>query len=191
MIQQNEQRANRTTNYLNKVLLSITAMIFSGSCAFAETPYKSTIELKTPRDISGHIAAMSGSDKKSRLAEETLWSETQSKQAELEKQLKASIKAAPENKQNYTNLAALYLSNNKSAKAIDAYQEAIMHDPKNPKLFAAISIAYLHQSKYDMAKAMADQALKLDPALQSVGKIKEYIVAKQKIVDAAAKTPVN
>ncbi len=83
----------------------------------------------------------------------------------------------------------MYLTNNKNAKAIDAYQDAITHDPENPKLFAAISIAYLHQAKHDMAKAMADHALKLDPKMTEVKKINEYIIAKQEAIEIASKVP--
>ncbi|KAG1658122.1 Formate dehydrogenase, cytochrome b556(fdo) subunit [Nymphon striatum] len=115
------------------------------------------------------------------------WSKEQTRQAELEKKYQQAIAAEPENKKNYAYLAGLYLTNNKTAKAIDAYQDAITHDVENPKLFAAISIAYLHQSKFDMAKAMADQALALDPELKQVAKINEYIVAKQEAIKAAQK----
>ncbi|RTZ65983.1 MAG: hypothetical protein DSZ29_03570 [Aquificaceae bacterium] len=115
------------------------------------------------------------------------WTQDQTKQAALEKEYKASILANPENKKTYAYLAGLYLSNNMSSKAINAYQEAIIHDPTNPKLFAAISIAYLHMAKYGMAKAMADQALKLDPKMTGVKKINEYVVAKQEAIKSASK----
>ena len=115
------------------------------------------------------------------------WTQDQTKQAALEKEYKANILANPENKKTYAYLAGLYLSNNMSSKAINAYQEAIMHDPTNPKLFAAISIAYLHMAKYGMAKAMADQALKLDPKMTGVKKINEYVAAKQEAIESASK----
>ncbi len=120
-------------------------------------------------------------------APQPFWSDQQVKQAALEKKYQQAIIAEPENKKNYAYLAGLYLTNNKTAKAIDAYQDAITHDVENPKLFAAISIAYLHHSKYDMAKAMADQAIALDPELKQVAKINEYIVAKQEAIKAAQK----
>ncbi len=119
------------------------------------------------------------------------WTQDQLKQAELEKKYKATILANPENKKTYAYLAGLYLSNNMSSKAIEAYQEAIIHDPTNSKLFAALSIAYLHKAKYGMAKAMADEALRLDPKLTGVKKINEYVTAKQKAIKAASKVPAD
>ena len=124
-------------------------------------------------------------------APQPFWSDQQTKQAELEKKYLQAISAEPENKKNYAYLAGLYLTNNKTAKAIDAYQDAITHDADNPKLFAGISIAYLHQSKYDMAKAMADYALVLDPELKQVKKINEYITVKQEALKAAQSAPLS
>lgn len=119
------------------------------------------------------------------------WSEDQNQQAEKEKHYKKEIAEHPENKKTYAYLAGLYLTNNKTGKAIDAYQDAITQDPKNPKLFAAISIAYLHHSKYAMAKAMADEALRLDPSMKQVEKINKYIVSKQEAIEAASKIPAG
>jgi len=117
------------------------------------------------------------------------WSAKQKKAAEYENKMLQAIKDAPENKNNYANLANLYLSNNKTLEAIGAYQDAINHDPENPKLFAALSIAYLHQSKYSMAKAMAEQAIKLDPEMKHAMKIKEYILAKEEVISQASMKP--
>lgn len=119
------------------------------------------------------------------------WSPQQSKQAELEAQYLKEIKDNPDNKATYRYLAGLYLSNNKTDKAIAAYQEAIIHNPDNAKLFAAMSIAYLHQTRFAMAKAMADEALRLDPSLQQVKKIHEYIDAKIVAINSASKVDIN
>jgi tetratricopeptide (TPR) repeat protein len=119
------------------------------------------------------------------------WSKEQTKQADLEKKYIKEISETPENKKPYAYLAGLYLTNNKTTKAIGAYQNAITHDAENPKLFAALSIAYLHHAKYDMAKAMADEALRLDPKLSGVKKINEYVTAKQDAIDAATKVPAG
>lgn len=117
----------------------------------------------------------------------SLWSVTQQKQADYETKMKAEIKANPDSKAAYANLAVLYLANNKTLKAIDAYQEAINHDSENAKLFAGLSVAYLHQSKYSMAKAMAEQAMKIDPSMKHAIKIKEYIDAKEEVIAKASK----
>ena len=120
-----------------------------------------------------------------RKTEEAIWTSTEQQQAELEKKIKEQIAQNPKQKEQYVQLAGLYLSNGKTARAIEAYQEAIIHDPENPRLFAAISIAYLHQSKYSMSRAMANEALRLDPELSQVKKINDYIDAKQAIINAA------
>ena len=119
------------------------------------------------------------------------WSKDQVKQAKREQQYKAAISANPENKKNYAYLAGLYLANNKTSKALKVYQKAIIHDPENPKLFAAISIAYLHKARYGMAKAMADEALRLNPKMKGVEKINEYVDAKQKAIKAASQVPAG
>jgi len=119
------------------------------------------------------------------------WSKDQEKQATLEKKHKKAIAENPDEKKNYAYLAGLYISNNKTFKAIDAYQEAITHDAENPKLFAALSIAYLHSAKYEMAQAMATEALRIDPKLKGVAKINEYVVAKQAAIEAASKVPAS
>ena len=120
-------------------------------------------------------ASIKAEDKK----DQPFWTTDQTKQAALEKKYLKVIVEMPDNKKTYAYLAGLYLTNNKTTKAIDAYQDAITHDAENPKLFAALSIAYLHHAKYDMASAMASQALKLDPNLSGVQKINEYVVAKK------------
>ncbi len=131
-----------------------------------------------------HTAAHSSEAKN-----QPFWSEQQTKQAALEAKYKKQILEDPDNKKNYSYLAGLYLTNNKTTKAIDSYQDAITHDPENPKLFAGISIAYLHQAKFAMARAMADEALRLDPSLTQVSKINEYIIAKEEAIKAASEAP--
>ncbi|MCK5696928.1 MAG: tetratricopeptide repeat protein [Gammaproteobacteria bacterium] len=114
--------------------------------------------------------------------EAPLWTESQSNIAKQEAFLLTKITQNPDAKAAYANLANLYLSNNKTKKAIDAYQNAIIVDPNNAKLFAGLSIAYLHQSKYSMAKTMAEQAVELDPNMEHAKKIQEYITKKEAII---------
>lgn len=162
------------------ILLSQTAMAKANEDSSTDKHTTAITSANNPHAIAAHDAGTVDKD-------QPFWSEKQSKQADLEAQYKKGIAENPENPNNYAYLAGLYLSNNKTAKAIDAYQEAITHNPGNAKLFAAISIAYLHQSKFNMAKAMASEALRLDPSLKPVEKINEYITAKQEAIDAASK----
>lgn len=169
-------------------LILLTAALSLTQGAVANT-VKESETAKPSVDMSSANKAHAGinADKK----DLPFWSKEQAKQSELEVQYKKGIAENPDEKTNYTYLAGLYLSNNKTLKAIDAYQDAITHDSENPKLFAAISIAYLHQSKYDMAKAMADEALRLDPKLEGVGKINDYVEAKLAAMAEASKAPAT
>ena len=124
-------------------------------------------------------------------AKKPFWSEHQQKEAAYETKLLKTIKDNPQTKAAYANLANLYLANNKTKKAIKAYQEAINRDTGNARLFAGLSVAYLHQSKYSMAKAMAEQAIELDPEMKHAMKIKEYIIAKEEIIAQASKTEAS
>ena len=132
-------------------------------------------------------ASIKTEDKKN----QPFWTSEQTRQAGLEQKYKQAIAASSDDKKAYAYLAGLYLTNNKTSKAITAYQEAITHDAENPKLFAALSIAYLHHAKYDMASAMATEALRLDPKLSGVQKINDYVVAKKEAIDAATKVPAG
>ncbi len=89
-------------------------------------------------------------------------------------------------KSSYVGLANLYMAQNKNEQAIKNYQEASLYDPKDPKLFTSMSVAYLHQGLYEMSKAMAEHALTLDPALTHADKIITYIDKKQEVLKKAA-----
>lgn len=114
-----------------------------------------------------------------------LWAENKLDLAEAAFQ--KAIKQDPKSVQAHARLAGLLLMQNKTAKAIPLYQAAISLDSENPKLFAALSIAYLHQAKFSMAKAMADEALRINPKMNQIKKINEYIDMKQKVLAEAKK----
>lgn len=179
------------TYLMNKKLVILTLTVALSQFISANEVVNTSTSMEAINQAHAAVnmsAAEAGKDNKK---DQPFWSDQQKKQAELESIYLKAISEYPDNKKNYAYLAGLYLTNNKTAKAIDAYQDAITHDPENPKLFAAISIAYLHQSRFDMAKAMADQALLLDPEMKQVEKINEYIIAKQEAIAAASKIPAN
>ncbi len=105
---------------------------------------------------------------------------------EAEQKFQKEIDKSP-SKQAYVKLANLYISQNKNKKAISNYQEAALLDPTDPKLFTSMSVAYLHLGSYEASKAMAEQALVLEPTLTHAGKIVEYIDKKQEVLAKAAK----
>ncbi|MBT4923384.1 MAG: hypothetical protein HON13_02550 [Candidatus Thioglobus sp.] len=104
----------------------------------------------------------------------------------IEEKLKQIIEQSP-SKHAYVELASLYLSQNKNKEAIRNYQEATLLDPTDSKLFTSMSIAYLHLGFYDASKAMAEQALTLEPTLTHAGKIVQYIDKKKEVLAKAAK----
>jgi len=159
------------------ITIGINSLLFStllSSAAFAESH-----AVKATEHSAGsysHTAAEKDAP---------FWSASQAKAAKQESLLIKKIEQDPENKAAHASLANLYLGNNKTKKAIEAYQQAIIVDADNARLFAGISVAYLHQSKYAMAKAMAEQAIKLDPEMKHAIKIKEYITKKEEVIAQA------
>ncbi len=158
--------------------------VFSFTQLVAAESSKPAIDMSAANQAHSSIKA-------GKKADQPFWSKDQARQSTLEKKYQAEIAVNPDNKKTYAYLAGLYLTNNKTAKAIDAYQDAITHDSENPKLFAALSIAYLHHSKYDMASAMASEALRLNPELSGAKKINEYVTAKKEAIELAAKIPAG
>ena len=116
-----------------------------------------------------------------------LWSESKYELAEAE--FKKALAENPDSPKASTQYAGFLLTQNRTEESVEAYKKAIMLDAENPKSFAALSIAYLHQSKFEMAKAMADEALRLDPKMGAVKKINEYIDAKKEVIKQASKIP--
>ncbi|WP_428095743.1 tetratricopeptide repeat protein [Candidatus Thioglobus sp.] len=106
---------------------------------------------------------------------------------DTEKKLQKIIQQSP-NKKAYTHLANLYMGNNKNKEAISNYQQAALLDPTDAKLFTSMSIAYLHLGFYSMSKAMAEQALTLEPTLGHANKIIKYIDKKQEVLEKANKS---
>ena len=165
-------------------VFSVTQMVIADATDTSKVMSKPAIDMVAANKAHASIPQDAKKDA-------PFWSKDQLRQSALEKKYKEDIAKSPDNKKTYAYLAGLYLTNNKTTQAIDAYQDAITHDSENPKLFAALSIAYLHHSKYDMAKAMADQALRLNPDMKGVKKINEYVVAKQAAIDAASQIPAS
>ena len=144
----------------------------NGQVAGNQKPAKAKPEKPSPDD---HLAMGSW-----------FWSQKAFDKAEAE--FREAIEQHPESSHGYARLAGLLLTRNQVGEAIPLYQEAIMRDPKNPKLFAALSIAYLHQSRYSMAKSMAEEAIRLAPDMAQARKLNEYIDAKTAVVERTRST---
>ena len=109
----------------------------------------------------------------------------------IEAELRKTAIENPESVNAKVRLAGFLMSQNKTGESIPFFQEAITLTPDNPKLFASLSVAYLHQAEYAMAKAMADEALRLSPDMAQAKKLNEYIIAKQNVIEMAEKTSVS
>lgn len=123
------------------------------------------------------------------LAVKELSKENQLRQ--LGQDLRQQVSKNPQSSYAKSKLGAFLLSQNKASEAIPYYQDAISLDPQQPKLFAALSIAYLHQSRYSMAKAMADEALRLAPDMAQAKKLNEYIKAKNQVIEMTEKASAH
>ena len=132
-----------------------------------------------PLDDAGSLA---GSHDDYLAAGSALWAARKLDLAE--QKFRQAIEKTPDSSKAYSRLASLLLTENRTAEAIPLYQEAITRDPTNPKLFTALSVAYLHQAQYSMAKSMAEEALRLSPNMSQARKLEEYIQAKGQSLSA-------
>jgi cytochrome c-type biogenesis protein CcmH/NrfG len=164
---------------LNTALFSIAIVSFSLN-AYAENKVE-----KQPEDDKAIATTPLATEQSIFKEADQLWGAKKIDDAIVE--YKKIITENPNNKLAYQRLASIYLLNNKAKDAIPAYQNAIIHDPENPKLFASMSIAYLHLSQYSMAKAMANQAVALDPTMENAKKIISYADKKVEVLEQAAK----
>jgi Tfp pilus assembly protein PilF len=117
------------------------------------------------------------------------WSEQNMEQAE--KDFRKAIELDPDSAQAHAVLAGLLQTMNRGMEAIDEYQTAITLDPENPRLYVALSISYLHQQRYAMAQAVANEALRLDPEMANAKKLVEYIEAKEEVLKRAADVDIS
>jgi tetratricopeptide (TPR) repeat protein len=75
------------------------------------------------------------------------------------------------NEADYLRIISMYLALNDYDKIVWAYQKLIALQPKNPKYFASLAVAYANVNKIDEAVAMARQAVVLDPAFATEANI--------------------
>ncbi|MBC8210398.1 MAG: tetratricopeptide repeat protein [Gammaproteobacteria bacterium] len=104
---------------------------------------------------------------------------------EAETAFKKALEQNADSSIAHERLANLYLTQNKTGEAIEQYQEAIILDAENAHLYIGLSIAYLHKKYYQMAEAMANQAITLNPDLAHAQKLKAYIDAKNEQLSLA------
>ena len=117
------------------------------------------------------------------------WSEQNMEQAEQD--FRKAIELNPDSSQAHAVLAGLLQTMNRGTEAIDEYQTAITLDPENPRLFVALAISYLHQQRYSMAQAVANEALRLDPEMENAKKLVEYIEAKEEVLTRASSADLS
>jgi len=125
--------------------------------------------------LCGGVAVASGSGELIEAGKQ-LWADKQLAQAE--QQFVEAVKLEPASLEARHQLAALYLSQNRSRRAIEQYQEAITLAPERADLFMALALAYLHQQSYGAAQAMVAEALRLEPESKNAEKLGRYIETK-------------
>ena len=134
----------------------------------------------------GLMGSVSANEESEMLSKEanSLWA--QSKQDEAEKVFLSAIDKDPEDASVRRYLGSFYLSQKENGKAVDQFKEGVMIEPENANFFVGLAIAYLHQSSYNAAHAMAGRALTLDPELKQAKKLQEYISVKQEVLQRAS-----
>jgi len=118
-----------------------------------------------------------------------LWSEN--KISEAEKMFRQAIEKQPELVSAHTSLAGLLMTSHRNKEAIQEYQAAIMLDSENARLYMALALAYLHEQKFSMSQAMANEALRIDPQLKGADKLLEYIDKKQEVIKQASAVEIE
>ncbi len=96
---------------------------------------------------------------------DALWAEGSLDQAE--KAYGRAAELAPESPKPFLKLGGLALARQRYDQAIENFQTAIGLDPTDAKVFAVLGMAYMHVGALGPAKAALDQALVLDPELES------------------------
>jgi Tfp pilus assembly protein PilF len=111
------------------------------------------------------------------------WSEGQLEQAEST--FREAIELDPEAALPHARLAGLLLSQRRNDEARTEYQNAIMNDPKDPDLFLALAIVYLHEQAYSQAQAMVSVALELDPEGENALQLQQYLATRMARLEQA------
>lgn len=163
-----------TPNFILSIITVIPGLLLSASLHAAE-PVAPDAEMTTDTNAIANDPAIGGMTAKKITADKKL--------EEMEQTLRNAEAQNKDSVQAKAQLAAFLLSQNKATESIPFYQEAITLSPENPKLFASLSIAYLHRAEYSMAKAMADEALRLSPDMKQAKKLNEYITTKQEVLE--------
>jgi tetratricopeptide (TPR) repeat protein len=84
----------------------------------------------------------------------------------------------PQSLDAHRKLMGVYLQMRDYRRGIETLQDAISLSPEDPKLYVALAILYDHQSAYEYASAILDEALLLDPNQQVAREFKSAIQQK-------------
>lgn len=76
--------------------------------------------------------------------------------------------------------AALYQESGESAKALQAYTEALHFDPENAWLCHQISLLHFEQQAFEEAQRYNDRALKLQPTFGAAQRLKEHLAQQSR-----------
>jgi len=80
--------------------------------------------------------------------------------------LQQAVQANPRSSLAYTRLGGAQILSQDYAAGIDSFKQAIGLDANNADAFVGMAIAYIHGTRYPLARAALEQAKSIDPAKQ-------------------------
>ncbi|MEN8178288.1 MAG: tetratricopeptide repeat protein [Pseudomonadota bacterium] len=78
--------------------------------------------------------------------------------------LQQAVSEDPSSSLAHTRLGGIRVLRQEHSEGIKNFQQAIMLDQKNASAFVGIAVAYLHTSRYSLARAALNEAGKIDPS---------------------------
>jgi tetratricopeptide (TPR) repeat protein len=87
--------------------------------------------------------------------------------------LRQAVAADPGSSLAYTRLGGAQVLHQEYDPGIESFKQAIVLDGKNADAFVGMAIAYLHSSRYPLARAALEEAKRIDPSKQA--KVDELI----------------
>lgn len=95
--------------------------------------------------------------------------------------LQQAVSKDPTSSLAHSRLGGIRVLRQEHSESIKDFQQAIMLDQNNSSAFVGMAVAYLHTSRYSMARAALDEAAKIDPAKKpEIDKVLAWIEQRTK-----------
>jgi len=119
------------------------------------------------------VFASNGTDQ---LIEKSYQQSAEGKLDEALTTLQKAIEHDPHSSLAHTRLGGIHLLRQEYGEGIKRFQQAIMIDQNNASAFVGMSVAYLHQGKYSLARKALNEAERLDPSKKAeIAKVTHWI----------------